>query len=248
VPRNRPPFPVTHGYLGQPTVINNVETFVAAAHIAQHGSAWFRKAGTAKSAGSKILSVSGDCPMPGIYEYPFGVSIQQVLDDCGAKEVQAVQIGGPAGTLIDPTQFNRMVSFDDLSTGGSFMVFGVKRDLLEVIDNFAHFFAHESCGFCTPCRVGTALLKNGMDKIVRGHGTNYDLDEIRRIGALMKRRSHCGLGHTAANPVLDGLQRFPQIFVRRLAHRNFEPSFDLDAALEEARQVTHRNDAAAHLE
>jgi [NiFe] hydrogenase diaphorase moiety large subunit len=248
VPRNRPPFPVTHGYLGQPTVINNVETFVAAAHIAQHGSAWFRKVGTAKSAGSKILSVSGDCPMPGIYEYPFGVSIQQVLDDCGAKEVQAVQIGGPAGTLIDPTQFNRMVSFDDLSTGGSFMVFGVKRDLLEVIDNFAHFFAHESCGFCTPCRVGTALLKNGMDKIVRGHGTNYDLDEIRRIGALMKRRSHCGLGHTAANPVLDGLQRFPQIFVRRLAHRNFEPSFDLDAALEEARQVTHRNDAAAHLE
>jgi [NiFe] hydrogenase diaphorase moiety large subunit len=247
VPRNRPPFPVTYGYLGQPTVVNNVETFVAAAHIALRGSAWFRTAGTEKSAGSKILSVSGDCASPGIYEYPFGVSIQQVLDGCGAKDVQAVQIGGPAGTLIGSTGFNRILGFEDLPSGGSFMVFGQERDLLDIIVNFAHFFAHESCGFCTPCRVGTALLKNGLDKISGGHGTPYDLDEIKRLGALIKRRSHCGLGQTAANPVLDGLQHFPQIFAQRLAHRNFEPSFNLDMALEEARQITHRDDAAAHL-
>ena len=248
VPRNRPPFPVTHGYLGQPTVVNNVETFAAAAHIALRGSAWFRTAGTEKSAGSKILSVSGDCASPGIYEYPFGVSIQQVLDDCGAKDVQAVQIGGPAGTLIGSAEFHRRLGFDDLPTGGSFMVFGKERDLLSIIQNFARFFAHESCGFCTPCRVGTTLLREGLDKIAGGHGTPYDLDEIKRLGALIKRRSHCGLGQTAANPVLDGLQRFPQIFEQRLAHSNFEPSFNLDMALEEARQVTHRDDAAAHLE
>ena len=248
VPRNRPPFPVTHGYLGQPTVINNVETFAAAAHISTRGSAWFRAVGTEKSAGSKILSVSGDCSAPGIYEYPFGVSIRQVLDDCGAVDVQAVQVGGPSGTLIGGTEFNRKLGFEDLPTGGSFMVFGRKRDLLAILVNFAHFFAHESCGFCTPCRVGTTLLKKGLDKIAGGHGTQYDVDEMKRLGALIKHRSHCGLGQTAANPVLDSLQRFPQVFEQRLVHSNFEPYFDLDGALEEARQITHRDDAAAHLE
>ncbi|MGA7594016.1 MAG: NADH-ubiquinone oxidoreductase-F iron-sulfur binding region domain-containing protein [Gallionella sp.] len=248
VPRNRPPFPVTHGYLGQPTVVNNVETFVAAVHIAVHGNAWFRAAGTKKSAGSKLLSVSGDCASPGIYEFPFGVSIQQVLDDCGAKDVQAVQVGGPSGTLIGSTGFNRILGFEDLPTGGSFMVFGRERDLLDILVNFAHFFAHESCGFCTPCRVGTTLLKNGLDKIAAGHGTRYDIDEMKRLAALIKRRSHCGLGQTAPNPVLDVLQRFPHVLEQRLAQSDFEPCFDLDAALEQARQLTHRDDAAAHLE
>ncbi len=247
IPRIRPPFPVTHGYLGQPTVVNNVETFVAAAHIVSRGSAWFRAVGTEKSAGSKILSVSGDCVYPGIYEYPFGISVQQVLDDCGAKEVQAVQIGGPAGTMINSTNFHRRLSFEDLSTGGSFMVFDQSRDILAVIRNFAHFFAHESCGFCTPCRVGTTLLRDGLDKIAGGHGTRYDLDEMQRMANLVRRRSHCGLGQTAANPILDGLLRFPQAFERRLVSGGFEPHFDLDAALEEARNITHRDDAAAHL-
>lgn len=247
IPRVRPPFPVTHGYLGQPTVVNNVETFVAAAHIALRGSVWFRTVGTKESAGSKILSVSGDCAAPGIYEYPFGVSIQQVLDDCGARDVLAVQVGGPSGTLVGSAEFARRLGFDDLPTGGSLMVFSQSRDLLTVIVNFAHFFAHESCGFCTPCRVGTMLLRNGLDKIAGGHGTRYDLDEMLRMGMLVKRRSHCGLGQTAANPILDALQRFPQIFEQRLMSDHFEPHFNLDAALEEARQISHRDDTAAHL-
>ena len=113
--------------------------------------------------------------------------------------------------------------------------------------NFAHFFVHESCGFCTPCRVGTVLLKNGVDKIASGHGTRYDLDEMKRMGALIKRRSHCGLGQTAANPILDCFQQFPHVFEQRLVHSKFEPYFDLDGSLEEARQITHRDDAAAHL-
>lgn len=247
IPRLRPPFPVTHGYLGQPTVVNNVETFVAAVHIALRGSAWFRAAGTGSSAGSKLLSVSGDCATPGIYEYPFGVSIRQVLDDCGATDVLAVQVGGPSGTLIGSAEFNRRLSFDDLQTGGSLMVFSRTRDLLAVIVNFAHFFAHESCGFCTPCRVGTSLLRNGLDKIASGRGTRYDLDEMQRMAMLVKRRSHCGLGQTAANPILDSLQRFPQVFEQRLVLREFEPHFNMDAALEEARQISQRDDAAAHL-
>jgi [NiFe] hydrogenase diaphorase moiety large subunit len=248
VPRVRPPFPVTHGYRGQPTVVDNVETFVAAADIALRGSAWFSAMGTEKSTGSKILSVSGDCAAAGIYEYPFGVSIRQVLDDCGAQDVQAVQVGGPSGALIGQAEFDRRLCFEDVPTGGSFMVFGQGRDLLEVIRGFAHFFAHESCGFCTPCRVGTTLLRNAMDKIASGHGTHYDVDEMKRMGVLVKRRSHCGLGQSAANSILDGLQRFPQLFEQRLVHREFEPYFNLDAALEEARQITHRDDAAAHLE
>ncbi len=248
IPRVRPPFPVTHGYLGQPTVVNNVETFIAAAHIVLRGSVWFKAVGTEKSAGSKILSISGDCAAPGIYEYPFGVTIRKVLDDCGAKDARAVQVGGPSGTLIGSAEFDRRLGFDDLSTGGSLMVFSQARDLLAVIVNFAHFFAHESCGFCTPCRVGTTLLKNGLDKIAGGHGTRYDLDEMQRLATLVKFRSHCGLGQTAANPILDGLQRFPQAFEQRLVHRDFEPHFNLDAALEEARQISHRDDAAAHIE
>lgn len=248
VPRNRPPFPVTHGYLGQPTVVNNVETFVAAAHIALHGSAWFKAVGSVQSSGSKILSISGDCAAPGVYEYPFGTAIQQILNDCGAIDVQAVQVGGPSGTLIGPSEFERKLGFEDLSSGGSFIVFGHGRDLLEIISNFARFFAHESCGFCTPCRVGTVLLRNGLDKIVSGQGTRYDLDEMQRMGALVKRRSHCGLGQTAANPILDGLRHFPQLFEQRLRRSNFEPHFDLDASLEQARQIARRDDAAAHLE
>lgn len=247
VPRVRPPFPVTHGYLGQPTVVNNVETLAAAAAIVVRGADWFTGLGTEKSPGSKILSISGDCATAGIYEYPFGITVRQILDDCQASDVQAVQVGGPSGTLIAPAEFDRRLGFDDLATGGSFMVFGAHRDLLAVAQNFARFFAHESCGFCTPCRVGTTVLRNLVDKIVAGHGTHADLDEMHRLALLVKKRSHCGLGQTAPNPLLDLLNKFPQLFEARLAKRNFEPGFDLDASLAEARRLTHRDDAKAHL-
>ena len=247
IPRIRPPFPVTHGYLGQPTVVNNVETFIAAAHIAVHGGDWFRTVGTTTSTGTKILSISGDCRKPGIYEYPFGVTIRQILDDCGAIDVQAVQIGGPAGTLLGPVEFNRTIAFDDISTGGSFLVFGQQRDLFAIHRNFAHFFAHESCGFCAPCRIGTQLLKNSLNDIADGRGTVSDIEALRQLSRIVQRQSHCGLGHSAANHVLDGLQQFPQTFAKRLKP-HFGARFDLDQALASARQLTHRDDAAAHLD
>ena len=164
-PRNRPPFPVTHGYLDQPTVVNNVETFAASCLIAHRGGAWYAGIGTSASAGTKILSVSGDCARPGLYEYPFGVSVSEVLDACGAGDVQAVQVSGPSGVCLAAAEFGRRIAFEDIPTAGAFMVFDHSRDMFEVARNFVHFFAHESCGFCTPCRVGTSLLRNLMDKL-----------------------------------------------------------------------------------
>jgi [NiFe] hydrogenase diaphorase moiety large subunit len=248
IPRIRPPFLATHGYQRYPTVNSNVETFAQATQIAVQGGAWFAAAGTEKSKGTKLLSVSGDVAKPGIYEYPWGVSVQQVCDDAGAKgEILAVQVGGPSGTLIGAQELTRLVAYEDLPTGGSFMVFNTTRDILAIVHNFARFFARESCGFCTPCRVGTQVLRRTVDKLVAGHGTEYDLMEIEEIGRLVKGMSHCGLGQTAANHLLDSLKRFRDRYEARLASREFVPGFDLDGALAEARALTGRDDMGAHL-
>ncbi len=247
-PRNRPPFPVTNGYLDHPTVVNNVETFCAAALIVRKGGKWYSTIGTEKSSGTKLLSVSGDCSHPGIYEYPFGVTVRQVLEDCGATGSRAVQVSGPSGIMISDEEFDRKIAFEDLPTAGAFMVFGKNRDMFEVARNFVHFFAHESCGFCTPCRVGTSLLRNLMDKMHNGHGSIYDFEEIRKLNGILQSMSHCGLGHSACNPVLDSMKKFMPDYEKRLLHKNFTPAFDLDWALQAARQMTGRDDRAAHIE
>ncbi len=248
IPRNRPPYPVTHGYQQKPTVVNNVETLAAAALVARHGASFLRTVGTAKSAGTKVLSVSGDVVRPGIYEYPFGVTIRQVLDDAGAVDAQAVQVGGPSGMLLSATEFRRRIAFEDVPSAGAFMVFNASRDMLEVVDNFTRFFAHESCGFCTPCRVGTTLSAQMMNRIAVGRGTRRDMKDLERVSRLMKASSHCGLGSTAGNPVLDALARFRPSFERRLRSLDVLPTFDLDEALAPAREATARDDAAAHLD
>ncbi|MDX9706666.1 MAG: NAD(P)H-dependent oxidoreductase subunit E [Azospira sp.] len=246
-PRNRPPFPVTNGYLDQPTVVNNVETFACAALIAYRGGDWFAGLGTAESSGTKLLSVSGDVERPGVYEFPFGVTIGEVLEAAGARDAQAVQVGGPSGTCVGEAEFGRRIAFEDVPSAGAFMVFDRSRDMFEVARNFTHFFAHESCGFCTPCRVGTSLLRNLMDKLKNGHGSPYDFAEIEKMNHILQQMSHCGLGHSACNPVLDTIARFRPAYERRLSNRNFEPAFDLDRALAPARQMTGRDDAGAHL-
>ena len=248
IPRIRPPFPVTEGYRGRPTVVNNVETLIAAAMIAANGPEWFRSRGTDDSAGTKLLSISGDCSRPGVYEYPYGVSLETILHDCGAEDVQAVQVAGPAGQCVPPSEFDRSIAFEDLSTGGSMMIFSQQRDLLNVVENFSDFFVHESCGFCTPCRVGTTLLQKRLHKVVSGHATSEDLAMMRTIGSVVRESSHCGLGMTAANPILGGMEKFSELFEARLKSTSFEPAFDLDAALEEARQISGRDDVGAHIE
>ncbi|OIP11682.1 MAG: NADP oxidoreductase [Betaproteobacteria bacterium CG2_30_68_42] len=246
-PRNRPPFPDRCGYRGQPTVVNNVETFACAARIAERGAARFAGMGTPQSTGTKLISVSGDCARPGVYEVPFGVTVREVLAECGAKHAHAVQVSGPSGTCVSFQEFERRIAFEDLASAGAFMVFSRERDMFEVARNFTHFFAHESCGFCTPCRVGTSLLRNIMDKLAAGKGSPYDMQEMKRIMCVLRDMAHCGLGHTAANPVVQTMQKFPEAYERRLKKLEFEPAFDLDDALETARLITGRDDEWAHL-
>jgi [NiFe] hydrogenase diaphorase moiety large subunit len=246
-PRIRPPFPVHKGYLGQPTVVNNVETLCKATEIAQRGGDWYEGLGTKQSTGTKILSVSGDCERPGLYEYTFGVRVAEVLEECGAKDPIAVQVGGASGICLAPQEFGRRIAFEDVPTAGAFMVFGKGRDMFETARNFAHFFAHESCGFCTPCRVGTTLVSNIMDKIAAGLGTQYEINEVSRLCDLMKTSSHCGLGQSAGNAILDTLHKFAPAYEQRLLQKDFAPAFDLDAALAKAREVSGRTDADAHL-
>ena len=247
-PRIRPPFPVEHGYLGLPTSVNNVETFCAAAHIALHGGAWWAGIGTAKSTGTKIHSISGDCERPGLYEYPLGTRVETMLIDCGARDTQAVQVGGPSGTCLSVSEFGRRIAFEDVPTAGALMVFDRSRDMFEVARNFAHFFAHESCGFCTPCRVGTALVARRMDKLAAGRGSRHDVDVLYELDKLMHGATHCGLGAAACNPLRDTIAKFRPAYERRLKSLHFEPAFDLDAELSEARAATGRDDPAAHLE
>jgi [NiFe] hydrogenase diaphorase moiety large subunit len=248
ITRKRAPFPVIRGYKDSPTVVNNVETFLASARVVQWGGAWFRGEGTNQSAGSKIVSVSGDCARPGIYEYPFGTPLHRVLTDCGAGHTQAIQISGAAGTTLAPADYDRTIAFEDVSTAGSLMIFDHSRDMLDMVRCFAAFFAHESCGFCSPCRVGTGLLHNLVEKVAAGHGSEHDLSELRDIGLIMRQASYCGLGHTARNHILNTLDKFPEVYRRRLRTVDYSPSFDLDGALAQARALTGRDGALDHVE
>ena len=247
-PRIRPPFPAEHGYLGQPTAVDNVETLCAATHVALRGGAWWAAIGTPKSTGTSLHSVSGDCDRPGVYEYPMGTSVDRILDDCGARDTQAVQVGGPSGKCLSAMEFGRRIGFEDVPSAGAFMVFDRSRDMFEVAHNYAGFFAEESCGFCTPCRVGTALVLKGMDKLASGRGSRRDVDLLSGIDTLMHDTTHCGLGGSACNALHDTIIKFRPAYERRLKSLHFEPAFDLDAELATSRRLTGRNDPAAHLE
>lgn len=237
IPRIRPPFPVTHGYLQQPTVVNNVETFCYAGSIIAKGRSFF------SSPGWKLLSISGDCKKPGIYEIVLGTSVTDILSMCEASDTQAIQVGGAGGTLITPNEFDRKISFEDLNTGGSFIVFNQSRDMLETAVNFTHFFAHESCGFCTPCRVGTKLMSQMADKVAAGHGARLDIEQIKQLNHLMTQTSHCGLGQRAAVPLLETLQKIPHSFNQRMTDDEFQPSFDVEAAIQRAKNIITEQEA-----
>ena len=241
IPRKPEPRPVLAGFRNQPTLVNNVETFAAAALVGLRGGAWFARRGTRASTGTKLFSVSGDCARPGIYEYPWGVSCREILRDCAARDPYFLQVGGPSGTTLAESEFDRRLAFEDLPSAGAFMVFDRTRDPLAMTRNFARFFQHESCGLCTPCRVGTTLLVELLDKIEAGRGTGADLEELRNVARVMQNMSHCGLGATAPAPVLDVLAKFPQLWTSRLRPEAFAPAFSLDGALAEARGLRGRD-------
>ena len=233
-PRLKPPFPVQRGYLGMPTVVNNVETFAAAAHIVDHGADWFAAMGVPGSTGTRLLSVSGDCAAPGIYEVEWGTTLRKVLDMIGAHDARAVQISGPSGEMLSvAADADRVLGYDDLSCNGSFMVFDVGRDLLDVVGDFMQFFVDESCGICVPCRAGNVLLRQKVALVADGQATSSDLDEMVAWGGVVAHTSRCGLGATSPNPILTTLTKFPEIYpVRpRATVADLLPSFDPEAEL-----------------
>ncbi len=220
-PRNRPPYPINTGYLGRPTCVNNVETLAAVTHIVMKGGSWFSKFGTDKSTGSKLFSVSGDCAKPGVYELPWGTKVSELLEIVEAKNTKAVQIGGASGHCIPKEQFDRAIAYEDIPTGGSIIIFDKSRDMLQVLKNFMEFFLDESCGQCTPCRIGNHKLLEGVEMIERGEYTFSYINKLKDLGRTMQVTSKCGLGQSSPNPFISILENFrDEIFNRSNGGRN----------------------------
>ncbi len=235
-PKNRPPFPAAKGYLGKPSAVNNVETYCAACRVLDKGAGWFAATGSKDSTGTKLLSISGDCAGPGVYEVPFGVTVKDMLAMVGAENAKAVQIGGPSGQIVSPREFERRITYDELATGGSVIVFGPDRDVIDIVHSFLEFFCDESCGYCTPCRAGNVLLKGYVEKFRAGTATSADLAIMKEVAETVKFMSRCGLGQTSPNIVLTSLERFSDEYRGRLreAPEGLLPSFDLAAELTQA--------------
>ncbi|HDO27523.1 MAG TPA: NADP oxidoreductase [Bacteroidetes bacterium] len=264
-PRDKPPFPVEKGYLNYPTIVNNVETLATTVRIVKNGADWFKGFGTKDSLGTKLLSVSGDCKFPGIYEVEWGTSIREVIEMSGADDVQAVQVGGPSGVMISVKDiddlgttelmkwykpsgmmvaqktFDRKLSYSDLPTGGSIMIFNNKRDLLkEVVMNFMDFFIEESCGSCSTCRNLPFIMKQKLQKILDGHGVRKDIDDLLSWGKIIKI-SRCGLGQTSANPIVSSILNFRYLYEQHVkAMADFDNVFDLEKSVEAANSFVGR--------
>jgi [NiFe] hydrogenase diaphorase moiety large subunit len=207
-PRNRPPFPVVAGLLNNPTVVNNVETLASVACIFARGADWFKSFGTDKSTGYKLFSVSGDCEKPGVYEFPWGISIADLLKEVGGEGAKAVQVGGASGVCVPARDFARRIAFEDIPTGGSVMVIGPQRDILDVAENFLEFFVEESCGQCTPCRLGNAQMLQAVRLLKQGACPPEFLADVKALGGTMQVASKCGLGQTSPSAFLSILEHF----------------------------------------
>jgi [NiFe] hydrogenase diaphorase moiety large subunit len=240
-PRDAPPFPVRKGYFGMPTAVNNVETLCAVVKIILNGSEWYREFGTNESSGTKLISVSGDCRYPGVYEIEWGISLNDILDMAGASDVQAVHVGGPSGVLIAPNEFNRKLGYEDLATGGAIIIISNKRDLLsDIVLNSMEFFIEESCGSCSTCRIVPRLLETKLRKVIRGRAIMQDIDDMADWGKILKA-SRCGLGQTAANPILSSIKNFRNLYEEKVQkNKDFDSNFDLNAAIKESCEAVNR--------
>jgi [NiFe] hydrogenase diaphorase moiety large subunit len=199
-PRNKPPYPTVSGYLSKPTVINNVETFVNVLMICRIGPIQYRKLGTLDSRGSKVFSISGDCPKPGIFELELGMPLSQFVDEFGDGDTKAVQVGGASGFCVPRKKFKEtIIGFEGVPTGGSMMIFNSSRSMYNVLHNYLEFFEEESCGQCTPCRVGCQQLRKGIEAVKRGDKPVVYLDQLMKLSETMKATAKCGLGQSVAN-------------------------------------------------
>ncbi len=214
-PRSKPPFPTVAGLFGKPTVVNNVETLANVAPILAGGAEAWRAVGTAESPGTKLFSLCGHVQRPGVYEVPFGTTLRTLVEDLGGgvrgqRRLQAVQCGGAAGTFLRPSDLDLPLTFEDLRArgatigSGAVVVMDDTVSLLDVVTRTAEFFAHESCGQCVPCRVGTVRQLELLEQTDRPDRRAL----LAEVGQVMRDASICGLGQTASNAVLSALQEF----------------------------------------
>lgn len=229
-PRQRPPFPVVRGLWGRPTVINNVETWANVPLIIQMGPSWFSRVGTATSKGTKIFSLVGKVRYTGLVEVPFGLTLKEVIEEVGGgpepgQRIKAVQTGGPSGGCLPASLFNLPLDYENLQTAGSIMgsggmiVIDEATCMVDLILYFLRFAREESCGQCAPCRLGTARMVRILEKITRGEACPEDLELLARTGRTMREASLCGLGRTAANPVLSALRYFREELEKHVVDR-----------------------------
>jgi NADH-quinone oxidoreductase subunit F len=221
-PRVKPPFPTTYGVFGKPTVINNVETLCNVPLIIEKGAAEYRTIGTEKSPGPKLFCISGDVEKPGLYEIPFGVTLRELLEMAGGvankKSLQSVLFGGAAGAFATSAHLDVKMTFEDLrATGlplgsGVVMVFDETRDMRDVLKRLGHFFAHESCGKCYPCQMGTQRQMEILERLAAGKTQEGDFVRLQDVGWTMTDASLCGLGQTAGSAVLSAIKLWPELF------------------------------------
>ena len=210
-PRNKPPYPTVAGYLGKPTAINNVETLVYAFMISRIGPEQFKEMGTKDSRGSKVFSISGDTPKAGISELELGMTVQQFVDEFGDGDTKAVQVGGASGGCVPRKLFKEtIIGYEGIPTGGSMMLFNSSRSMYNVLHDYLEFFAEESCGQCTPCRVGCQQLLKGIEAVKRGEKHPTYLEDLKKLAKTMKVAAKCGLGQSVANPFVSIISNFKE--------------------------------------
>ena len=219
MPRSRPPFPAQEGYMGQPTIINNVETFANVPLIISNGADWYNKIGTEKSKGTKIFALAGKVNNTGLVEVPMGATLREIIFDIGGgipggRKFKAAQMGGPSGGCIPAAYLDTEIDYDSVQQIGAIMgsggliVMDENTCMVDVAKYFLEFVQSESCGKCTPCRVGTKKMLSILEGISRGESSLEDLDKLELLAEHIKKGSLCGLGQTAPNPVLSTLRHF----------------------------------------
>lgn len=229
-PRPRPPFPAQKGLFGKPTILNNVETYANIPQIILNGSDWFASMGTEKSKGTKVFALGGKINNTGLVEIPMGTTLRTVVEEIGGgipngKQFKAAQTGGPSGGCIPVEHFDVPIDYDNLISIGSMMGSGglIVMDetdcMVDIAKFFLEFTVEESCGKCTPCRIGTKRLLEILDKITKGQGTLEDLDKLEELCYHIKDNSLCGLGQTAPNPVLSTLRYFKDEYIAHIVEK-----------------------------
>ena len=218
-PRSRPPFPAVKGLFGKPTVLNNVETFANIPQIMLKGAEWFSSMGTEKSKGTKVFALGGNVTNVGLVEVPMGITLREIVEEIGGgvpngKKFKAAQTGGPSGGCIPAEHFDVPIDYENLAAVGSMMgsggliVMDEDNCMVDMAKFFLDFTVEESCGKCSPCRIGTKRLSEILEKITSGHGTPEDLDKMEMLCAHISKSSLCALGQTASNPVISMYKYF----------------------------------------